>query len=284
MRKILLYLKEFILRYYRLWKLRDLTLSDKLSFSFAVPISIIRSLTLKKKYINYLGKKFNYDDITLPFSLLTYPYEVSLHVLSQIRTSGELNNILDIGGNIGQFSVTIASISDAKNIDVFEPNPEIFEILEENSSDYPQINLYKYGVGKSGTFPFFYRQNKSATGSLIKENSDKKIDEDIKNVKIKVTNDVVKLTKRSSYDLIKIDVEGTEFEVLKNLSGLKTKYLYLEISTDRGKSYRTSEIYDLINNRFGKFEIIYQDEVHNNFACFNVLIHFPENKLKSEGK
>lgn len=284
MRKILLYSKEFVLRYYRLWKLSDLSFSRKISFSLSVPISIIRSLLLRKKYVSYLGKKFYYDDLSLPFTLLTYPYEVSSHILSHIKSGSVLTNILDIGGNIGQFAATVAALSNAKRIDVFEPNPEIFDILEQNTENYLQINLHQFGVGKPGTFSFFFRQNKSATGSLIKMNSDKTIDSDIKEISIKVTNDVKKATTIYSYDLVKIDVEGSEFEVIKNLSGIKTKYLYLEISADRDKPYSTSEIYDLIKSQFGKFEIIYQDELYSSSPCFNVLLYFPTNNLNRERK
>lgn len=275
MSKLFPYSIEFIFRYFRLWKLREVSFKDKITFSFSVPASILRSLILKKKYINYLGNKFYYDDLTAPFTLLTYPFEVESHILTQIEDKNELTKILDIGGNVGQFSITMAKISNAKKIDVFEPNPEVFDLLKKNTSDIVAINLFNYGVGKTGKVPFYFRPNKSGTGSLIKENSDNVIDKDIKEVKIKLTSEVKNLTKNTSYDLIKIDVEGSEIEVLGNLGGLKTKYLYIEISANRGKTYRTSEIYELIKSKLGDFEVLFQDELHNNSVCFNILIHFP---------
>lgn len=275
MRTILLYSKVVIIRFILLWKLKNLALSEKISLTLMVPVSLIRGLVTKSKNIRYFGHKFYYDDVTLPITMITYPDEITRHVLSQINPTHKLKNILDIGGNIGQFSVTVAALSTAQNIDVFEPNPEIFNILEQNTQKYPQINLHKFGVGKPGTFSFFFRKNKSATGSLIKNNSDKSIDSDIKEISIQVTNDIKKATKTVDYDLIKIDVEGSEFEVIKNLVGIKTKYLYLEISADRDKPYSTSAIYDLIAKQFGKFEVKYQDEVSHQSACFNILFHFP---------
>lgn len=275
MRTILRYIKVVIIRYVLLWKLKNLVLAEKIRLTFSVPFSFLRGLITKSKSLRYFSHNFSYDDITLPLTLITYPYEVTKHVLSQVDPKHKLENILDIGGNIGQFSVTIAALSDAKRIDVFEPNPEIFNILQMNTEEYPQINLHKFGVGKPGTFSFFYRQNKSATGSLIKSNADKTIDSDIKEISIKVTNDVKKATTTNTYDLVKIDVEGSEFEVIKNLSGIKTEYLYLEISADRDKPYRTSEIYELIAKQFGDFEVKYQDEVSHESACFNILLHFP---------
>ncbi len=270
----LFYLKIMLLRYIFFWRLKHVSLQEKITLSFSIPFSLITGLIFRRKVIPYFGHWFYYDDITLPITLITYPDEVASHVLSQIDPNFKVKTVLDIGGNIGQFAVTTAALSDAQTIDVFEPNPEIFNLLEKNSEMYPEIKRYKYGVGKPGTFAFFFRKNKSATGSIIKGNSDKKIDEGIEEISIDVIDNIKNHTKRNSYDLVKIDVEGSELEVLKNMQGIKIKYLYIEISADRDKPYSTSEIYSLIGQQFGKFEVVYQDRLEKGTPCFNVLLYF----------
>lgn len=230
--------------------------------------ALFRMLLFKKKIVNYFGHNFIHESIVGP--VLIYPYELSSGILRQIP-AGEVKNVLDIGGNLGQFSVTLANMTKVENIDVIEPNPSIFGVLETNTSNYEQIKCYNLAIGKSGNREFYYEKGKSATGSFVKNNVSTS-NGPLSEVSVKVTDKISSYTGRSKYDLIKIDVEGFEYDVIKNLKGIKTKYMFIEISTNREKPYVYSQILGLIAKTFGEFELLYQDYADADLNSFDILI------------
>jgi hypothetical protein len=97
-----------------------------------------------------------------------------------------------------------------------------------------------------------------------------------KAIEVEVVADVAARTGRSRYDLVKIDVEGAEFEVLETLS-VQTRYFWLELSGRRfgGNSHHTSEVFDLIRRRFGEFDVLFQSRWSANTVC-DVLLEIIE--------
>jgi len=272
MKKIIIYFPEIILRHLRIWTLSELSFSRKAVFMFQVPIALFRYFILKKTHVNYFGNRFLFEHFVDPITLLTYPCEIS-EVFSQLKNGQDVKTVLDIGGNIGQFSITTANMTKVKQIDVLEPNPEIYSLLEQNTAYYPQIKLFNVGVGKKGSRTFYFKEQKSSTGSIVKSNANDD-QSSLKKIKINLTDNLVGTTKRNKYDLIKIDVEGSEYEVIENLKGIKTRYLYMEISANREKSFLSSEIFAMIEKRMGKFDILWQEGIDNKAVCYNVLLSF----------
>ncbi len=58
--------------------------------------------------------------------------------------------VLDIGGNLGQFSVTMKHVlgPDAQ-IDIFEPNGKVFPLLEDNIANLENVRAFNYGLGEA---------------------------------------------------------------------------------------------------------------------------------------
>ena len=272
MKKAIAYFPEIIFRHLRIWTLKELSVLQKVIFMFQIPISWFRLFFLRKKSVNYFGHQLAFERFVDPITLLTYPQEVST-ILAQLKDVGNIHTVLDIGGNIGQFSITMVNMAKVSSIDVFEPNSEIYKLLERNTRNYPHIKLFNFGIGKKGSRTFYFEENKSSTGSIVKSNANND-QTALKEIKINLVDNVYKITKRRQYDLIKIDVEGSEYEVIAHLKGVKTKYLYMEISANREKSFYSSEIFELITRNFGKFEVLWQDEVDNEAICYNILLYF----------
>lgn len=233
-------------------------------------VSIIRLLLFKQKRVKYFGNDFIHESLVGP--VLIYPHEIASDLLKQIP-GVELKYILDIGGNVGQFAVTLVNMMDIESIDIVEPNPNIFTTLKKNTSFYKQIQCYNFAIGKPGKQQFFYEKDRSTTGSLIRNNAYLS-EKAIRTIKVKVINRIQSFTGRKDYDLIKIDVEGYESEVIKNLKGVKTKYLLIEVSANREKNYSTSELYRQIAKNFGEFEILYQDSTNAETDSYDVLLKF----------
>lgn len=132
-------------------------------------------------------------------------------------------SIIDTGAHVGLATLYFKSKYPDAHIIAFEPNPNIFPILEENMS-YNGINnveLYNIALGKKEEVRTFYIDDTGndwfSTSGFIK-NSWKHIQSTV-DIKVKVD----KLSKyiRGSVDLLKMDIEGAEGEVLEELDHAK---------------------------------------------------------------
>lgn len=237
------------------WLTSNIPLKDKLTYYPSMGSSYVRMMSGRGKQIQYFGKPFAFDNPATPFNLQNYPYEITNKVLRHMAIVPKY--IMDIGGNIGQFPVTVAAIIPDAHIDALEPNGDIYKILEKNAKHYPHIHTYNVGVGESdNTAKMYYEPTRSGIGSLIAENAGDP--SHLKEIPITLVNDVASVTGRTHYDLITIDVEGYEMDVVKCLKGIKTKYLFMEVSTQsRAKTYLHSELFEHIRTNLGDYDVVY---------------------------
>lgn len=231
----------------------------------------------KSREIAYLGAPFHFDSWRAPMVLMIFPRDIIEGMLGQIETP--IRTVLDIGGNIGQFARTLLyARPDIAQMDVFEPNPAVLELLARNLEAFPQATLYGLGVGEPGVRSLFYVPQASAMGSLIPNRAShvgtttSRMSEI--EVSVEVVSDVAERTGRGVYDLVKVDVEGAEFEVLAHLE-VRMRYLWLELSGRKfqGVSFRTSELFELLRERFGAFDVLYQSAWNQCDVC-DILIEF----------
>ncbi len=155
------------------------------------------------------------SDMTLIYRVLFKPEKKR-----EYRFPAELapKTVLDIGGNIGVTPVYLAQRFPNATIHCFEPVPENFALLEKNAAPYPNIRPHRVALGAADDERgIFFSDNPSNFGgySFYEAGSD--------------SGRQVKVTVRSveSYfrdvgipqpDLIKIDTEGSEFEILKSFA------------------------------------------------------------------
>jgi len=149
--------------------------------------------------------------------------------LSNIKKYFTPNSILDIGANMGQF------YNEAKNL---FPN-SLFYLIEGNPDCEPQLKTlnieYKIALlsDKVKTVDFYIREQESTcTGnSIYKENTDFYKEGSYITKKLStVTLDSIFTDK--SFDLVKIDVQGSELDIIKGGLNLikKSKGVLLEVS------------------------------------------------------
>ncbi len=231
----------------------------------------------KAREIVYLGAPFHFDSWKAPMVLMIFPRDIIGGMLGQISTP--LRSVLDIGGNIGQFARTLLyACPDIEQLDVFEPNPTVLGYLQQNLEGYSQVSVFPLGVGEAGERTLYYVPQASATGSLIPNRASHVGTTTSRGseaeVSVKVVSDVAERTGRGLYDLVKVDVEGAEFEVLSHLE-VRMTYLWLELSGRkfRGGTFRTSDLFDLLRERFGAFDVLYQSAWDQTDVC-DILLEF----------
>jgi FkbM family methyltransferase len=127
---------------------------------------------------------------------------------------------LDIGANMGWYSINIALSRRAAQIHCFEPIPKTYKYLQKNIrlNAVTNINAYNFGLSnRIGDFDFYYYNEGSGNASSANlSNRD-----DIQVCKCSVrTLDDFSIDLNHPVDFIKCDVEGAELFVFEG--GIKT--------------------------------------------------------------
>ena len=151
------------------------------------------------------------------------------------------NCIFDVGANVGIFSVQAKANNANAKVVAFEPQPNIFDVLNKNNkiNGFDIVCENKAVSNKNGTIPFYnhgpntFSDNNTTSGSLNKNWRP----EDQKSIDVEVTTlkAYVEQNKIDKVDLIKIDVETLEYEVLEGFSDLLLSHkpiIILEIQSE----------------------------------------------------
>jgi len=60
---------------------------------------------------------------------------------------GDHDTIIDVGANIGMFTMYLLTNLESPNVHAFEPVPDTFEALRRNIERYPRANVHIYNTG-----------------------------------------------------------------------------------------------------------------------------------------
>lgn len=127
---------------------------------------------------------------------------------------------IDIGANIGSFTLVAAKIAKRGEVHAFEPSAHHFARLSNNVAlnHFSNVHLNRQGLSdKPGTATLFLpnakgAMNNSGAASLYSSGSDMQVREDIELITL---DDYVSSHGIERIDVIKIDIEGAEYDALK---------------------------------------------------------------------
>jgi len=145
-----------------------------------------------------------------------------------VRKLGDRDNggyFIDVGANIGYFSVWAST--KAKRVYSIEPNPNAFEILETNSKlgggGKNNIKIFNMALSDiDGIGNIYYRDLANGDGRIYDPKVGNPTDfnkYDVMNVPVMTLSNFQEMCcGNHRIDIIKMDCEGSEYEILQDLS------------------------------------------------------------------
>lgn len=190
--------------------------------TWGLPFWLSFWLTNKKKIIKISGMQFRIRTNTL-FTKITdvgMVFETIYHKQYSRCIINKNDTIIDIGAHIGGFSIYAADIAKKGKIYSFEPFPSTFETLKNNVllNKRKNINLNKLAVSKNiGEFNFYVSKINFAENSLHHKYNEK--------ITVKTTSlsDIFRKNKIKRCNVLKIDCEGSEYDILFSSTRLLKK-------------------------------------------------------------
>lgn len=136
-----------------------------------------------------------------------------------------IDTMLDIGANIGWYSLLVASIKSA-SIHAFEPIPSTFRRLTDNCllNNAKSISVHNFGFSSEpGSFPFYLHPEGTGNASIC--NLAGRDDAQVIECELRTLRGFcADLPPASSIDFIKCDVEGNELFVFQGSSDVLERY------------------------------------------------------------
>jgi FkbM family methyltransferase len=144
--------------------------------------------------------------------------------------------LIDVGANKGQFSTAVRAIQPNAVIHAFEPLPAAANRYASVFRGDPLTHLHRFAIGaRSGTSTFFVASREDSS-SLLKPGRAQQdaygvsAKEETK-VEVRPLGSVIDLDTLTSPVLLKIDVQGTELDVLSGIESLDLfDFIYVEVS------------------------------------------------------
>lgn len=154
-------------------------------------------------------------DITNTESIWINYNEFFVKKIYDVVDIGYCKNVIDMGANVGLWTKYILS-KGAEKVYSFEPNKRALKDLKKAFSDDERVTIFDQAIYRENTELEFFAGNNSTTSSLYDQINDG--GGFTYNVKAITLDEAIKLTGEESIDLVKMDIEGAEFDVIQSIS------------------------------------------------------------------
>jgi FkbM family methyltransferase len=173
-------------------------------------------------------------------------------------TINEGDCIFDVGANIGLFTLFVSQLQKSVKIFAFEPINPIFQVLQANVNLHspPHIYLFNYGLSSSNisvkSFTFYPNMAGNSTTRPLEKLEQREVmnvalnndmveylfqNQEVRG-EVRTLSSVINELDINTIDLLKIDVEGEEYEVLQGLNTndwSKIKQIVAEVHDIEGR-------------------------------------------------
>jgi FkbM family methyltransferase len=235
------------------------------------------AIAVDARQVTFLGRPFHYDNRLMPALLQGYPREIAR--LDRYVHFASATRVMDVGANVGQFAFTLKTFFPHVTVVSFEPNPDAFALLHENTAQHSGWRALPFGLARTAQSSDFYVvEGKSAQGSLYAENATLDLlGGASKTIQVRLEQltdaTLAAYDLASEYDFVKIDVEGFELDVLASLDRVRWRYLYLELSLRRAGGSSLDEVMRLVERTSGRRpRVVHAEPVASGASHMDVIL------------
>jgi len=227
-------------------------------FRYLLRVNPVNKITYNFKNFKVVST-MKYGDFQVVKEVFVHDYYLNEHI--DFR---HVKNILDLGAQKGFVSILYASVCQKCKIVALEPEENNCEFLKENikiNHLTKKVIIEKKAVWKESTTMSFYKTDEYTAGhSLIKEHL-KNFKKSYNFVDCVTIPWILKKHNINKVDLLKIDIEGAEYEVLFNLDKtLLKKIKYLLIECHPYKNYNSGDIISYLEGQGFSCHYVYEYE------------------------
>lgn len=158
---------------------------------------------------------------TPPFQIFQEIWRRQVYTNHGWMKSARPQTIVDIGANIGFFSLYAARKWKQAHVWAYEPAPGNFKLLEENvRSSHGRVLPFACAVtGRQGQIPFFLK-SEAGWHSIYKAGAQETVMVESINL-----HDVFNFVNQNRIDLLKMDCEGAEYDLLEGNAKLLSAHV-----------------------------------------------------------
>lgn len=159
---------------------------------------------------------------------------------------------IDVGANIGFYSLTMAQFLKKGEVHSFEPNPYIHKLFQKNLALNSFSNIVANPVGlsdKNETLTIHFSKSNLGASSVYNTSSDMH-----EQIRLVAFDDYCKEKNIQKIDLLKVDIEGGELNFLKGATGMIRKceklILVMEIMEEHciKAGYSAAELFEYVTS------------------------------------
>ena len=167
-----------------------------------------------------------------------------------------INTIYDCGSFIGGSVIKFSKLFPNSKIYSYEPNNENFELLKKNTEFIKNIKINNLAISNVVAQNQLYGSEKGVCSYTLIKNDNNYI---IQNIQSSTIENEMKKNGNKFIDLIKIDIEGSEFKIFENEKILNfLRIIVIEIHKSDDKDYLIKKILKykkncLEENKYEKF-------------------------------
>ncbi|MDB5204367.1 MAG: hypothetical protein JWP09_395 [Candidatus Taylorbacteria bacterium] len=193
-----------------------------------------------------------------------------------IRTSGEMwaikyvlskskkdSVVFDVGAQGGEYSETVLEANPDAKIYAFEPADKAKKELVKQFQENKNVKIIPAALGvKTGMSPLYSSEGVSGVDSLYElSNNDRNTFAKSADIQVYTLDDFCITEKIGVIDLLKLDVEGSEMDILKGAINYISKgninFIQFEHSGASFKAgYRFADVFDLLNPYYKIYRIL----------------------------
>lgn len=211
----------------------------------------------------YLGRQVSYDPSTDIGGMLFFSGEFEKKEMELCKEYiSETSIVLDVGANIGLHSIYFSGLAKEGCILALEPSLETFCLLANNVAHISNIVPINLAISDEGKIANFFHASDNAYSSLV--DTQRKEIVSVLRVPCMKVDDVISGLCLYRVDFVKIDVEGLEFNVLRGMVEVISKYqpvIFCEIYKGQHSNQQPDETVRFLIERGYRAYVIREGEL-----------------------